>query len=56
MNATGEMRATARLHELGQSIWLDNITREMLDPGQLQSYIDEQSATLGAAGATEESR
>ena len=45
MNATGEMRATARLHELGQSIWLDNITREMLDSGQLQTYIDDYSVT-----------
>jgi len=25
------MRATEKLHELGQSIWLDNITRELLD-------------------------
>jgi transaldolase len=39
------MTATARLHELGQSIWLDNITREMLDSGQLQRYIDEYSVT-----------
>ncbi len=37
--------ATTKLHELGQSIWLDNITREMLDSGQLQTYIDEYSVT-----------
>jgi transaldolase len=39
------MRATESLHELGQSIWLDNITREMLDSGQLQTYIDDYSVT-----------
>jgi transaldolase len=37
------MKATAQLQELGQSLWLDNITREMLDSGQLQRYIDEFS-------------
>jgi transaldolase len=37
------MKATAQLQELGQSLWLDNITREMLDSGQLQHYIDEFS-------------
>jgi transaldolase len=37
--------ATEKLHELGQSLWLDNITREMLDSGQLQTYIDEYSVT-----------
>ena len=39
------MKATTKLHELGQSLWLDNITREMLDSGQLQRYIDEFSVT-----------
>src|SRR5215831_14001395 len=39
------MRATEGLHELGQSIWLDNITRELLDSGQLQTYIDDYSVT-----------
>jgi hypothetical protein len=39
------MTATERLHELGQSIWLDNITREMLDSGQLRAYIDDYSVT-----------
>jgi transaldolase len=37
------MKATAQLKQLGQSLWLDNITREMLDSGQLQRYIDEFS-------------
>jgi transaldolase len=39
------MKATAKLQALGQSLWLDNITREMLDSGQLQRYIDEFSIT-----------
>jgi transaldolase len=39
------MKPTERLHELGQSIWLDNITRGMLDSGQLQTYINEYSVT-----------
>jgi transaldolase len=39
------MRATQKLHELGQSIWLDNITRDLLDGGTLQRYADEFSVT-----------
>jgi transaldolase len=39
------MNATARLHDLGQSIWLDNITRDLLETGTLQRYIDELSVT-----------
>src|SRR5215213_3254792 len=39
------MKATARLHELGQSLWLDNITRPMLAEGVLKGYIDELSVT-----------
>jgi transaldolase len=39
------MKATAKLQALGQSLWLDNITREMLDSGRLQRYIDEFSIT-----------
>ena len=39
------MKATARLHELGQSLWLDNITRDMLNDGTLKRYIDELSIT-----------
>ncbi|HEV7614620.1 MAG TPA: transaldolase [Solirubrobacterales bacterium] len=39
------MKATARLHELGQSLWLDNITRAMLGDGTLEGYIDELSVT-----------
>ena len=39
------MKATEQLHELGQSLWLDNITRELLTSGTLQRYIDELSVT-----------
>ena len=39
------MKATELLHNLGQSIWLDNITRELLDNGTLKRYIDELSVT-----------
>ena len=39
------MKATQLLHNLGQSIWLDNITRNLLDTGTLKRYIDELSVT-----------
>jgi transaldolase len=39
------MKPTAKLHELGQSLWLDNITRTMLGDGTLAGYIDELSVT-----------
>jgi len=39
------MKATQTLHNLGQSIWLDNITRDLLDSGTLKRYIDELSVT-----------
>ena len=39
------MKATQVLHDLGQSIWLDNITRDLLDNGTLKRYIDELSVT-----------
>ena len=39
------MKATEILHERGQSLWLDNITRGMLDSGQLQRYIDKYAVT-----------
>ena len=39
------MKATERLHALGQSLWLDNITRDLLSSGTLQRYIDELSVT-----------
>jgi transaldolase len=39
------MKATANLHALGQSLWLDNITRNLLQDGLLRRYIDELSVT-----------
>jgi len=39
------MNATKTLHNLGQSLWLDNITRALLNSGTLQRYIDELSVT-----------
>src|SRR3954469_10339036 len=39
------MKATQLLSNLGQSIWLDNITRDLLDMGTLKTYIDDSSVT-----------
>lgn len=39
------MKATQLLHDQGQSLWLDNITRELLDSGTLKRYIEEWSVT-----------
>jgi transaldolase len=39
------MRATQRLHDLGQSIWLDNISRGLLTTGTLERYVKEWSVT-----------
>ena len=39
------MKATQALHDMGQSIWLDNITRDLLDRGTLEHYIRELSVT-----------
>lgn len=39
------MNATKLLHSMGQSLWLDNITRDLLNTGTLQRYIDELSVT-----------
>jgi transaldolase len=39
------MKATQLLHDLGQSLWLDNITRDLLDSGTLKRYIEELSVT-----------
>ena len=39
------MKATAKLRDLGQSLWLDNITRNLLEGGLLRRYIDELSVT-----------
>ena len=39
------MRATQKLHEMGQSLWLDNITRGLLTSNTLRRYIQEFSVT-----------
>src|SRR5260370_15396600 len=39
------MKPTRALHDLGQSLWLDNITRNLLRAGVLRHYIDELSVT-----------
>lgn len=39
------MKATQALHNAGQSLWLDNISRDLLNSGTLKSYIDELSVT-----------
>src|SRR4030095_12112674 len=39
------MKPTTKLHDIGQSLWLDNITRELLNSGTLKRYIDELSVT-----------
>jgi transaldolase len=39
------MKPTQQLHELGQSLWVDNITRTMLDDGTLAGYIEQLSVT-----------
>jgi transaldolase len=39
------MKTTRALRELGQSLWLDNVTRQLLDSGTLQRYIDELDVT-----------
>ena len=46
------MKATQLLHNLGQSIWLDNITRDLLNSGTLQHYIGELSVTSLASRIT----
>src|ERR1700722_2492240 len=39
------MKSTRLLHNIGQSLWLDNITRDLLNTGTLRRYIDELSVT-----------
>jgi transaldolase len=39
------VKPTHQLHALGQSLWIDNITRDMLDDGTIARYIDELSVT-----------
>lgn len=39
------MKATKQLHDLGQSLWLDNLTRDLVTSGRLRRYVDELSVT-----------
>ncbi len=39
------VKATGQLHRLGQSLWIDNITRDLLRTGTLRRYIEELSVT-----------
>ena len=39
------MKPTQALHDLGQSLWIDDITRDMLDSGRLKKYIDDFTVT-----------
>jgi len=39
------VKATQKLHDVGQSLWIDDITRDMLDSGTLKKYIGEFSVT-----------
>ena len=39
------MKPTHAMHDLGQSLWLDNITRDLLDDGTLRRYVDDWSVT-----------
>src|SRR5262249_5590444 len=41
----GSMKPTQQLHNLGQSLWLDNITRDLLTSGTLRRYRDDLSVT-----------
>src|SRR5689334_12556495 len=41
----GPMKAINRIRSIGQSIWIDEITRRMLDDGTLRRYVDEYSVT-----------
>jgi transaldolase len=46
MTSEGDrMKATGTLHHEGQSLWLDNITRDLLQSGTLKRYVDELSVT-----------
>lgn len=45
LTQSNEMEATQLLHNLGQSIWLDNITRDLLNNGTLNQYIRKLSVT-----------
>ena len=50
------MKATQTLHDLGQSLWLDNIARDLLNSGTLKRYLGELSVTGLKAERESESR
>jgi len=39
------MKPTRQLHDLGQSLWLDNITRELINSGTLSRYVRDYAVT-----------
>lgn len=39
------MNPAQKLHEAGQSLWLDSISRRLLDEGTLERYIEELAVT-----------
>jgi hypothetical protein len=47
------MNPTNALHDLGQSLWLDNITRNLVNSGTLQCYVDYAAGWTGPATADE---
>src|ERR1700743_2554253 len=46
------MDATVSLHNLGQSLWLDNLSRDLLNDGTLRRYISDLSITGGTSNPT----
>ena len=44
------MKPTRQLHDLGQSLWLDNITRTLLDDGTLARYCSTRHVVRQRAG------
>lgn len=46
------MKAKQKRHDAGQSLWLDNIARELLTHGALQGCIDELSVTGPTSNST----
>jgi hypothetical protein len=47
------MNSTNALHDPGQSLWLDNITRNLVNSGTLQRYVDYAAGWTGLAAADE---
>jgi hypothetical protein len=46
------MKGSELLHYLGEGLWLENMTRDLLGDGALKHYIDEPSATEGTSHTT----